>query len=67
MAKPAYSFGHAAVSNVPVKTEPDKYGDVKYLLHLDETVIIDPNGGTEDYYLVTVNGITGYVPKALIK
>lgn len=67
MPKPKYNFGHVTVNNAPLKSEPDEYGDIKYFLHLNETVIIDPNGGTDEYYFVTVNGVTGYVSKELIK
>ncbi len=63
MGKPRFIFGNIVRDNVGLMTEPDEYAGTKAFLKKDTPVIIDPNVDTNGYYLVTVDGISGYVIK----
>jgi len=67
MGFPRFNFKHVIINNTPLYKEPEKYAEILYLMTENETVIVDPNGGTDDYYMVTVNGIVGYVLKSSVK
>ena len=67
MGFPKFTFKHAISINTPLLKEPDPESEIIYLMRENETCILDPNGGTDGYYMVTVNGIVGYVAKNLVK
>ena len=63
MGKAPFIFGHAIKDGVRLLKEPDEYADTLYVLQKDEAVIIDPNTDTDNYYLVTVRNVSGYILK----
>lgn len=66
MGKAPFTFGYVTSDTLFMKKEPDKYADTVCILKKNDPIIIDTNGGTDDYYLATANGVSGYCLKEFI-
>jgi regulator of RNase E activity RraA len=61
--KPLYIVGKAIPVNLYVRKEPDTRSDIILFMKKGDTAVIDVNGSTKDYYMITANSVIGYVPK----
>lgn len=50
-----------------VRKKPDRNSGILSVINEGTTVSINTNGGTNDFYKVTVNGVTGFCMKDYIK
>jgi hypothetical protein len=67
MGLPKFDFKHVISNNTPLLKEPDPESEIMYFMRENETVIVDSKGSTDNYYMITVNGLVGYVLKDLVK
>ena len=49
-----------------LRDEPDSDGDVIHIMKKDDTVSIDINGSTNDFYKATVDNVSGFCMKKFI-
>lgn len=58
-----YIVGIAVKDGVRIREKPEKYSELLCILKKGDTVIINSDGETKDYYKVTIKSIIGYVRK----
>lgn len=61
-----YVIGYVNADKVYVRKEPRDHGGVLYILKKNKAVIINPKSSTDEYYLISVESVVGYVKKDLI-